>query len=155
MSESKSESKGGVKPLPPLIALALVLAATVLHFAWTGWPRFALPWVGWPLFVLSFVPVLWVDRMFKKAGTVIKPHETPTALVVGGPFRFSRNPIYLSAIMGLTGLALGVGSAPFYGVPLLMALILRLGFIPMEERNMEAALGQPYLDYKTRVRRWI
>ena len=150
-----SETKSRGKPLPPIIALVLLLIATGLHFAWEGWPRFALPWVGWPLFGLSFVPVVWVNRMFKKAGTVIKPQDTPTVLVTHGPFRFSRNPIYLGAIVGLTGLALGVGSLPFYAVPLLMALILSLGYIPMEERNLEAALGQSYLDYKARVRRWI
>jgi protein-S-isoprenylcysteine O-methyltransferase Ste14 len=150
-----SETKSGFKIIPPLIFFGLILAATGLHFVWGGWPTLRLQWVGWPLIVLGLGPAVWVSRMFRSEGTTIKPHDTPSALLTGGPFRFSRNPIYLGAAVSLLGLALVVGSLPFYLNPPLMAAALHYGFIPMEERNLEAALGQPYLDYKASVRRWI
>lgn len=150
-----SEKKGGLKPIPPVIMLGLIVAALGLHYAWDGWPRFSLPWVGWLIFVAGFGPVLWVDRLFKAVGTTIKPSGLPTTLVTHGPFRFSRNPIYLSSIVILFGLALAVGTPPFYATPILMAVILHLRFIPMEEANLAQVQGQAYVDYKVRVRRWI
>lgn len=150
-----SENKTGFRIIPPYIILGLIGLATALHFAWGGWPSFRFPWAGWPLIGVGVVLFMWVRRLFLAADTTIRPHENPSALVDNGPFRCSRNPIYLSVVLAMVGLALVVGSLPFYIVPVLFALPIHLHFIPMEEANLEAALGQPYRDYKARVRRWI
>lgn len=141
--------------IPPIILLGLILAATALHFLWDGWPAFSFPWAGGPLIAVGVLFVLWVNRLFKRAGTTIRPHDSPSVLVEHGPFRFSRNPIYLGAVLGLLGLALVVGTLPYYAAPILMFAVLHMRFIPVEESNLAAAIGQPYLDYKARVRRWV
>ena len=83
------------------------------------------------------------------------PHETPTALVATGPFRFSRNPIYLADLLILAGWSLTLG-APFALLLLLpFAWVLKTRFILPEEARAATALGPDYADYRTRVRRWI
>ena len=150
-----NEKPSRFRLIPPYFLLGLILVATALHFLWDGWPAFDFPWAGWPLIVVGAAIVLWVNRLFKQASTTINPHDSPSALVDHGPFRFSRNPIYLGAVLGLLGLALVVGSLPYHVTPLLMFAVLNTRFIPMEEANLAASIGQPYLDYKARVRRWV
>jgi protein-S-isoprenylcysteine O-methyltransferase Ste14 len=76
-------------------------------------------------------------------------------VVEAGPFRFSRNPMYLGMVVALTGAALALGTPGPWLAALAMALLLRIRFIANEERALEASLGEAYLSYKRRVRRWL
>jgi len=94
-------------------------------------------------------------RRFKEADTGIKPFDEATALVTGGFYRFTRNPMYLGMFLLLLGVAFLMGSVgALLPIPVFM-LIIRNHFVLGEERFMEAAFGQQYRDYKTRVRRWL
>lgn len=93
--------------------------------------------------------------MFKQAKTGIEPFEEATTLITGGFYRVTRNPMYLGMFLMLFGVAFLMGSLGAL-LPLLMfVLIIRNNFVLGEERFLEAAFGQGYLDYKSGVRRWF
>jgi len=91
----------------------------------------------------------------RRAGTNVRPDQPATAIVVDGPFRFTRNPLYL----GLTGLYAGVALLVDALWPLLLLVpllvIVKWGVIHREERYLEAKFGETYRLYKARVRRWL
>lgn len=143
--------------LPPALLLIAILLMFGLHFV--------VPWMQ--LFtVLSrlfgAVPValgillnVWADHLFKRAGTAVKPFEPSIALVLAGPFRFSRNPMYFGMALVLAGIAIGLGSVtPWLVIPLFIWLVTERFIVP-EERKLEASFGQQYHEYKAKVRRWV
>jgi protein-S-isoprenylcysteine O-methyltransferase Ste14 len=107
------------------------------------------------LCVASVVLGIWGRVTMYRAGTNMRPDKPATALVTGGPFRFSRNPLYLS----LTALYVGITLLFDALWPLVtlvpMLAVLHWGVILREERYLEAKFGDAYRAYKTRVRRWI
>ncbi len=94
-------------------------------------------------------------RLFQKCKTPIKPTETPAAMVTDGPYRVTRNPMYLGFVIMLLGAAVWVGTLPMFLAPAAFFLIISLVYIPREEEKMEKIFGQGYRDYKKRVRRWL
>ncbi len=106
-------------------------------------------------FLLGAIMTTQTARLIKKRDTHISPYGKPRKLLVEGWFKISRNPIYLGFILSLIGIWLYLGSwSPILGVLLFMTII-HFRFIPMEERNMETAFGADYLDYQSKVRKWI
>ncbi len=94
-------------------------------------------------------------RMFSEADTGIRPFDEATALVTGGFYRFTRNPMYMGMFLLLLGVAFLMGSVgALLPIPFFM-LIIRNNFVLGEERFLEATFGQPYRDYKLKVRRWL
>lgn len=119
-------------------------------------------YVHTPLAYAGVIPVLCgiamaaiSAGMFVKAETGLEPFEDATTLVTGGFFRFTRNPMYLGMFLMLFGVAFLMGSVMPLLPLLLFVLVIRYNFVAGEERFMEAAFGQQYLDYKAKVRRWI
>lgn len=115
----------------------------------------ALIWPGRALIALGLAAMVWAAVEFRRAQTTIIPHEMPSALVEGGPFRYSRNPIYLADLVILAGWCLSLG-APV-GLLLIWPLktVLERRFILPEEQRLEAHMGAPYRAYLDRVRRWL
>jgi len=94
-------------------------------------------------------------RTLRKAGTPVPGNRPTTAMVRRGPYRFSRNPIYLAFTLFQLGLAAWVNS-PGLLLALLPALaLMTLVVIPREERYLEARFPAEYLPYKRAVRRWL
>jgi protein-S-isoprenylcysteine O-methyltransferase Ste14 len=93
--------------------------------------------------------------LFRRHGTNVQTHKPSTTVVTTGPYRFSRNPIYL----GLTALYVAVAVAMNSGWALIglapLLLVMRYGVIEREERYLEAKFGEAYRTYKARVRRWL
>jgi len=93
--------------------------------------------------------------IFRKRSTTTIPFETPTSLVTSGPYRFTRNPMYV----GLTLVYLGVAGtrAEIWPVIVLPVMLAYVNFIviPVEERHLRDAFGDEYADYGARVRRWL
>lgn len=115
----------------------------------------SLLWPGRIMIAAGLGVMVWSAIAFQRARTTIIPHLNPSALVETGPYRFSRNPIYLADLVILAGWILSLGNvlalallAPFYWV------LLKL-FIQPEEARLTQHLGQPYLNYTARARRWI
>ncbi len=148
---------GGSRPrvLPPVVALLLLAAAIGVHLARPGMPGVRLPALGGALVLVGFGVMLWAARLFVGAGTTVIPHGEPSRLVVAGPYRFTRNPMYLGITTVFTGVAFLVGTLPFFVAAVVFPIWMSLRFIPMEERNLEAALGDDYRAFRARVRRWL
>ncbi len=112
-------------------------------------------WIGATVFGCSFALGIWAIATIFSAGTRVETNKPTTAIVTTGPYRFTRNPIYLGMFGGQLGLAIGFDSVwllltlvPFY-------LIIRHGVVAREERYLERKFGDVYLTYKSRVRRWL
>jgi protein-S-isoprenylcysteine O-methyltransferase Ste14 len=106
------------------------------------------------LVAASFSLFLWTVFILHRGGASIPTNEPTEALVVRGPFRFSRNPIYLSMVSLLLGLGVWTNSAWFIGLAALVIVFLNWGVISREERYLGRNFGEEYLTYKGRVRRW-
>ena len=149
--------EGGRRVLPPVYFLLALLLMVGLHLAFP-----VVQIIGFPyrytgiVFVLGgILLILWAVRLFGQAGTTIKPFQESSALVVGGPYRLTRNPMYVGMVGVLFGIGVLLGSMPpFIIIPLFVALI-DLRFIRSEEAALERTFGAKYGDYKARMRRWL
>lgn len=145
------------KPMPPILLLIAIVAMVVLHREWPVAHWATLPWTlfGLAPMCLGIGLAAWAARLFRKRGTTIRPGFESSVLVTTGPFRVSRNPMYLAMALLLAGIGLLMGSVtPLLVVPVFVALIHAL-FVRMEERMLEAAFGAEYAAYKRRVRAWL
>ena len=152
-----SAPHGHTLNIPPVYFVVALGVMALLDFAVPLLPIIARPYryAGFAIIALGLVPALWAALLFRRAGTGIVPFSPATALVVRGPYRFTRNPMYLGLSMTLLGAAILMGSlTPFLVVPAFMALITDR-FIAPEEAMLERAFGASYLAYKAKVRRWL
>jgi protein-S-isoprenylcysteine O-methyltransferase Ste14 len=143
--------------IPPVWFILAALLMLLLDRLAPG-PQLLSPAWGW-LAMLSatcgFFAAIWAALFFRSAGTPIEPWHRPTALVTTGPFRVTRNPMYLGLALILLGFAVWLGSAtPWLGIPMFVWAVSR-NFIQREERWLEDRFGEDYRAYKARVRRWI
>lgn len=157
MNSPPSESAGIIAP-PPILYLSVLMIGFIMHTI-SPQPIFASPaigkWLGLLLLLLSSCLARWAFVAMRQAGTTANPRKPSTALAIDGPFRLSRNPIYLS----MTGLYLGIAFFANTGWPgiLLVPLLLTMhfGVILREERYLAKQFGSTYLEYKSTVRRWL
>ncbi len=118
-------------------------------------PRaFALP-AGVIGIVAGVLLVMSAGGVFRRAGTSPMPMRAATALVTDGPFRFTRNPMYLGVVLAYVGLALLLDSLWALALVVVVVPLLDAAAIRPEERHLEARFGAAYTDYKKRVRRWL
>ena len=113
------------------------------------------PAVGWSLLALGFLLRLWATVYFYRHGMRVISLEPQSALITSGPYRFSRNPLYLGGnVFIFFGAALILGS-PTALIATAIHLPLIDRFIRREERQLERRFGQEWQSYKRRVRRWL
>lgn len=141
---------------PPFIYLTAIIVGLVLHFVWplpfvALWARL----VGALIVVLAAVLFIWAVRTFRSAGTPVPGSEPTTTIVNVGPYRFSRNPIYLAFSLFQMGIALAVNDAWILITLLVSVSTMSFVVIPREERYLEARFGEEYTSYKGSVRRWL
>jgi protein-S-isoprenylcysteine O-methyltransferase Ste14 len=142
---------------PPLVYAVALLAAWWLH------GRLPLPLdagalarpLGWALIGLGLAGFAWALVAILARHTTVNPYKAASSLVTRGPFRYTRNPIYVSDWFVYAGAMLLLRTA----WPLLLApavfLVMRFMVVAHEERHLEARFGDEYRDYKARVRRWF
>ena len=143
--------------VPPVYFLVALLLMGFFHRVAPGAILIQEPYHygGVVLIVLAAGLILWALLQLRRARTAILPHAQPSALVIAGPYRFTRNPMYLGMAGMLLGAAVFLGSiTPFIVIPAFMALIGER-FIANEEAKLEAAFGEDFRAYKANVRRWL
>ena len=156
-SADKALDNPGVIAFPPLIWLVNAVLSILAHL-FIRLPimsyRFCLV-CGIVFIILAPTLALSALRTMKAAGTNVHPSEPTLVIVRDGPFRFTRNPMYLALCLVQIGLGFFLNDwiTLLFVVPL--ALIFHYGVIFREERYLTAKFGEPYLQYKREVRRWI
>ncbi|MDJ0975047.1 MAG: isoprenylcysteine carboxylmethyltransferase family protein [Planctomycetota bacterium] len=142
---------------PPFVAAGLVGVAWLVSDGLALPVLFGFPWrhLAWGVVLLGVALAVAGLERFHRAGTPHDPYAQPEALVTGGVYRFTRNPMYLGLTVVLVGLAVWIATWPAFLVPPVFLLVIRVAFVPREERRLEARFAAAYLDYKARVRRWL
>jgi protein-S-isoprenylcysteine O-methyltransferase Ste14 len=107
------------------------------------------------IFVAGFCLALWGERTFVHAGTELMPaSQSNSKLVMHGPFRYMRNPMYSGLLLATFAVALYFGTWPFYLSVIVLFVVIEAAFIPFEEAKMERQYGAEFRRYKSRTRRW-
>jgi protein-S-isoprenylcysteine O-methyltransferase Ste14 len=143
---------------PPIAWALAVLAALALEwlmplpFMPAGVPA---RWVGGAVFVIALALAAWAIAAITQVGSNVPTNMPTTTIVDTGPYRFTRNPIYLDMFLGLVGLAIAFDSLwPLWAlVP--FALVIRYGVVAREEAYLERKFGNVYRRYRSGVRRWL
>lgn len=137
--------------------LILLILSVLLNFI-IPVPAFLSPtstYFGFLIIGFGLVLAFWSRSLFLKNSTTLQPYEEPTSLVTSGPFRLSRNPIYLGMASILLGVAVLQGTLVTLAFPVIFVMLIEFFIIPGEERKLEKIFGEPYRVYKKSVRRWI
>ena len=143
--------------LPPLLYVAALAAGLLLTWA-APEPLLSSSlryWVGGALVALGLGITGWGRTLMVRAGTNVNPFQPTTALVTTGPFRFSRNPLYVGLTLAYLGGALLANSWWVLALLVPVLLILHYGVVRREERYLEAKFGEAYRAYRGRVRRYL
>jgi protein-S-isoprenylcysteine O-methyltransferase Ste14 len=142
---------------PPFVYLTSLVLGTVIHLA------MPLPFLPRTLAVplgASFVAVAialfsYSVAKFGAADTPVPARKPTTVIVRRGPYRFSRNPIYLAFSVFQLGIAFWVNSVWLLATLVGAVALIHYVVIPIEEEYLERKFGAQYLDYKAYVRRWL
>ena len=158
-TDKTNTTTGGPNPgllRPPIIFLGSILLGITLNLVW---PLHFMPssvrLVGPVVTACAVVLFLLSYREFRAAGTSVRGSTRSTTIVRSGPYRFSRNPIYLAFILFVLGLSVWLNN-----LWLLVTLVPAVGVIamiviPREERFLERNFQDQYASYKATVRRWL
>jgi len=153
-----TEDHPGVMVFPPLAWLVGAVVSGVVH--WILPVRMIMRYhlsllLGIVLAMTALALILWAVLIMKMAGTNVPPSKPALTIVRNGPYRFTRNPMYL----GLCLLQVALGFFLNDWIPLLfavlLALLLHYGVVLREEKYLEAKFGDQYLALKRNVRRWM
>ena len=142
---------------PPLVVLASLLSGALLTVVW---PLSFVPHtlrlpVGGVLVAMAVALFSYSIKQFRMAGTPVPGNKPTTAIVRTGPYRFSRNPIYLAFFAFHLGLAILVNSLWLVATLIPSVAIIAVVVVPREERYLTVRFGTEYLKYKAAVRRWL
>jgi len=146
-------------PVPWVFILLYLAGLAIQRVLPIAIPSEGLAWIiraaGFVFIAIGLVFAFSALGIFRKTKTTTVPHETPSSLVTTGPYRFTRNPMYV----GLTLEYLGVAGArldvwPVILLPLLLAYV-NFVVIPVEEQNLRGVFGDAYQEYGARVGRWL
>lgn len=145
-----------LKYKPPRIAQFLAIFAVALHATVPArLDLFSNTVLGSLVIVIGFCVMMAAWWLFRQRQTPICPTDTPSSLVAEGVYRVTRHPMYFGMFAMLLGVALIVGSLPFYIAAIAFLVAMDRVFCPYEEDKMQRLFGDDYLRYKQEVRRWL
>jgi protein-S-isoprenylcysteine O-methyltransferase Ste14 len=141
-------------PLIYLLPLALgLLLDRRLHIPFL--PRGVARIIGWPLVGSGMALTAWSVRTMLGADTTIRPDKPVSILIQDGPFRYTRNPLYLSDAMIYAGISVLRNALWAIVLLPLVLYVIQREVIGREERYLERTFGEEYLNYKERAPRWV
>jgi protein-S-isoprenylcysteine O-methyltransferase Ste14 len=149
-----------VAVMPPLLFIGALIGGALLSYLVPIGPGLgsanglALT-VGFIFVALGFALVTLSFRNFQRAGTSVVPTEPSTALVTTGPYRFTRNPIYIGFILAYFGFAIVLTSMWVLLLLIPVLAILQRGVVLAEEAYLRRKFGDAYRKYQARVPRWL
>ena len=151
----KETKKLSIKP--PHIAITLLLASWLLDHFFRQFRSIygKFRYIGLIILLIGLSITFYSFYLFKKNKTPIIPGTKPTFVVQSGPYKFTRNPMYLGVTLALLGISIYIGNLLSLLSPLIFFIAMNLVYIPFEEKLMENLFGKLYLNYKKKVRRWL
>jgi len=154
-SEIVGNSPSSYRIHPPMLAGGLLLGTLILHSLFEYGDVRAHQVLGLLLVAVGTLVCAFAAALFQARDTTRKPWGEPSQFVVERPYTFTRNPMYVGVVAALFGFAIFFGSIVMLLAPVVFFVVIDRLVIPGEEASMERMFGQRYLDYKTRVRRWL
>lgn len=160
-SSSIEKDAAAVRIFPPGVPLVTVIAGLVFGYIWPV-DLSILPgpplryWIGGAIIIASiyFLGFRAVSTM-RRSGQSENPYKKTTEVIEEGPYRFTRNPMYLQMVLICFGLAILLANIWILILTPVCGLLLHFLVILPEELYLKRKFGDGYLDYKKRVRRWI
>ena len=142
---------------PPVWLLIFIAIAWVQAQVWNplSYQSGVTTFIGRAAIVFGLVLMGVSFVMFMRHKTSVVPKRTPKSIITAGPYKFSRNPIYVADAIVLIGYVLTLGSVISFVLVPLFAWVIRMRFINGEEAGIRAEFGQQYEDYCLQTRRWI
>jgi protein-S-isoprenylcysteine O-methyltransferase Ste14 len=156
MSDTADTANVIVRP-PIAWALAVLVGLTLQWVVSLPFMPASVPagWIGGIVFVLALALFAWAIATMTRAGSNVPTNLPTTTIVETGPYRFTRNPIYLGMFLGLVGLAIAFDSLWLLVMLVPFTLAIRYGVVAREEAYLERKFGDAYRQYRARVRRWV
>ncbi len=153
---NNKDTSGATMPVPMVYFIFILMGLGVDYF----WPFSFLPQsilnpIGYTVIILSFLLFGLVLREFSKSNTSIDHRKPTTEVIVSGPFRYSRNPVYVSLTMLVIGIAIVADSIWVIVTAVPSVLIIHYFVILKEETYLLDKFGDEYQQYMRTVRRWI
>jgi protein-S-isoprenylcysteine O-methyltransferase Ste14 len=143
---------------PPIAWAVAVLAGLALNWLMPlPFVPAAVPagWLGAMVFVLALALFAWAIVTITRAGSNVPTNLPTTTIAESGPYRLTRNPIYVGMFLGLIGLAIAFDNLWLLMMLVPFALVIRYGVVAREEAYLERKFGDVYRGYRSRVRRWL
>jgi protein-S-isoprenylcysteine O-methyltransferase Ste14 len=156
MSDTADTANVIVRP-PIAWALAVLVGLTLQWVVSLPFMPASVPagWIGGIVFVLALALFAWAIATMTRAGSNVPTNLPTTTIVETGPYRFTRNPIYLGMFLGLVGLAIAFDNLWLLVMLVPFTLAIRYGVVAREEAYLERKFGDAYRQYRARVRRWL
>ena len=142
---------------PPVIYLGLILLGWLINkiipltISSTIW----LKWIGVLFILIATIIIALSRREFIKVNTSIRPDKSTTAIISTGPYKISRNPLYISLTLFHVAISIVLNNLWILFMVIPAIIMIVFGVITKEEKYLENKFGQQYLDYKSSVRRWF
>ena len=145
-------------PVPWVFVIAYLIGVVVQAFVpipLSASARDTSNLAGWVILALGVGLAAWCLTIFRRQRTTTVPGRTSATLVTWGPYRFSRNPMYVALTLAYLGEAGILGQV--WPLPLLVLVLVYLNWtlVPFEEAQLLETLGAAYAAYRARVRRWL
>ena len=139
---------------PPVILLASIVLQIILLFSFPI--SVDLSSLLGLILILSGISLVFVSfRFMRKMKTTFIPDGTPEVLISSGPFKFSRNPIYLGMLTVLVGVAFLMSSLSAIIIAIVFGIIINFTWIAHEEKKLHELFSEDWENYSSKVRRWI
>jgi protein-S-isoprenylcysteine O-methyltransferase Ste14 len=160
-ASSAPRDAAAVRVFPPGVPLAAVLLGVGLDRLWplhlglglTPWQR---GWLGGAIAAGALLGLgLWSVVLFRRSGQDENPWKPTPRIVERGPYRITRNPMYLQMLLVCVGLAVALANGWILALTPVAGWLLQRFAIRPEEAYLERKFGETYLAYKRRVRRWL
>jgi protein-S-isoprenylcysteine O-methyltransferase Ste14 len=156
-----SRDGADVRVFPPAVPLVAILAGVGLQYVWpinigAAIPQLARYWIGGAI-VAGAILLLggWSVLLMRRSGQSENPWKPTTQIIERGPYRFTRNPMYLQMVVVCIGVAVILGNVWILLLAFVCGWALQILAILPEEEYLERKFGEQYLVYRKRVRRWI
>ncbi len=141
--------------LPPILTILCIALSFFTSQYLGGNIPMTTHWFGYIIIIIAVFNIARTLRMIWLNKTMINAFKDPSHFIKTGPFKYSRNPIYLGLLMILIGFGFVIGSFSSFIGAIIFFIITDMWSVPFEEKRLSKIFGEEYVEYKSKVRRWL